>query len=101
MSIVAKRLYASGTTWYVGRPQQRRHCVRWGPSSPSPKGDSPQFSAHVRCGQTAGWTRMPLSMEVGQGPGHIVLDGHSAPPKKAPQHTQFSAHVYRAKRLDG
>jgi len=22
------------TTWYGGRPRPRRHCVRWGPSSP-------------------------------------------------------------------
>ena len=27
----------------------------------------------VYCGQTIGWIRMPL--EVGLGPGHIVLDG--------------------------
>jgi len=24
-------------TWYKGRPRVRRHCVRWGPSSPFPK----------------------------------------------------------------
>jgi len=41
------------TTWYRGRPQPRRHCVKWGPSSPSRKEHSPQFSANVRCGQTA------------------------------------------------
>jgi len=40
--------------WYGGRPRPTRHCVRWGPSSPSLKGHSPQFSAIVRCGQTAG-----------------------------------------------
>ena len=29
-------------TWYAGRPHPRRHCVRWGPSSLSPKrGRSP------------------------------------------------------------
>jgi len=41
------------TTWYGGRPQPRRHCVRWGPGFPSPKGAQPlpQFSANV---QTAG-----------------------------------------------
>ena len=27
-------------TWYEGRPQPRRHCVRWGPSSPHGKGHS-------------------------------------------------------------
>jgi len=35
MSIVANRLYQD-TTWYGGRPQPRRRCVRWRPSSRSP-----------------------------------------------------------------
>ena len=26
-----------GATWYGGKPRPRRHCVRWGPSSPPPK----------------------------------------------------------------
>jgi len=39
-----------------------------------PKGNSPQFSAHVCCGRTAGWIKMPLGIEVGLGPGDIVLD---------------------------
>ena len=31
----------------------------------------------------AGWIKIPLGMEVGLGPGHIVLDGDPAPlPKK-------------------
>jgi len=42
------------------------------------KGQSSQFSAHVRCGQTAGWIKMPLGIEVGLGPGDIVLDGDPA-----------------------
>ena len=25
-------------TWYGGTPRLRRHCIRWGPSCPSPKG---------------------------------------------------------------
>jgi len=36
------------------------------------KGHSPQFSAHVCCGQTAGWMKIPYGMEVGLGPGDIV-----------------------------
>ena len=28
-------------TWHAGRPQPWPHCVRWGPSSPSPKGAQP------------------------------------------------------------
>ena len=35
------------------------------------------------CGQTAGWIKMPLDMEVGLGPGDIVLDRDPAPPKGA------------------
>jgi len=34
----------------------------------------------VYCGQTVGWTKMKLDMEVGLGSGHIVLDGDPAPP---------------------
>jgi len=28
-------------TWHAGRPRPCPHCVRWGPSSPSPKKQSP------------------------------------------------------------
>jgi len=38
----------------------------------------------VYCGQTVGWIRMPLGMEVGLGPGHVVLDGDPAPPISGP-----------------
>jgi len=41
----------------------------------SKRGQSPKFWAHVYCDQTAGWIKMALSMEVGLGPGHILLDG--------------------------
>ena len=40
----------------------------------------PKFSAHVYCGQTAGWIKMPLGTEVNLGPGDVVLDGVAAPP---------------------
>ena len=67
-------------TWRGGSPRPRPHCVRWGLSSPQ-KGHSPQFLAHVRCSQTAGCIKMPLSTEVGLSPGDFVLDGEPAPPK--------------------
>jgi len=35
---------------------------------------SSQFSANVRCGQTSGWTKMPLGMEVGLGTGDFMFD---------------------------
>ena len=54
-------------------------------ANPAPllkKGEEPppQFSAHVYCGQTTGWIKMPLGTEVGLGPDDIVLDGDPAPP---------------------
>jgi len=54
---------------------------------PLPKrGTAPPFSAHVHCDQMAGWIKMPLGMEVGVGPGDIVLDGDPVPlPKKGAQ----------------
>jgi len=54
-------------TWHGGRPRPRRHCVRWGPSSLPKRGQSPlQFSAHVYCGQTATWIKMPLGWRLVQ-----------------------------------
>jgi len=73
-------------TWYGGRPRPRRLCVGWGPISP-PKGGTalPQFSAHVYCGQTPWWIKMPLGTEVGLGPRDIVLDGTQPAPTRAPE----------------
>jgi len=36
----------------------------------------------VYCGQTVGWIKMELGVQVGLGPGHIVLDGDPAPPSR-------------------
>jgi len=48
----------------------------------------------VYCGQTVGWIRMKLGMQVSLGPGHIVLDGDPAPPSpKGHRLPQFSAHI--------
>jgi len=41
--------------------------VLYGDPAPSPKGRSPQFSAHVYCGQTAAWIKMLPGTEVGVG----------------------------------
>jgi len=91
-------------TWYGGRPRPRRLCIRWGPRSPPPKGDgAPQkFSAHVYCGQTAGWINMVLDTEVGLSSGDLVVsDGDPAPlPKKGHSPSQFWPISIVAKRLD-
>ena len=50
----------------------------------------------AHCSQTVGWIKVKLGMQVGLGPGHIVLDGDSAlPPPKGhtPNFRQFSAHI--------
>ena len=62
-----------------------------GRSSPSSKrGHNPlQFSAHVCCGQTAGWIKMPLCTMVGLGPGNIVFDADPAPPQGAQPPPKF------------
>ena len=83
-------------TWHAGRSRPWPHCVRWGPSSPSPHGAQPQFSAHICCGQVAGWIKMPLGMEVGLGSGDFVLNEDPAPPpqKGGRVPPQFSEHIY-------
>ena len=82
------------------------HTIRWGPSSqltPPPKTSGALADPTFRpmyCGQTAGWIKMLLGMEVGFGPGHIVLDGDLAAPPKG--HTpNFRSMSVVAKRLDG
>jgi len=92
-------------TWQAGRPWPWPHCVTWGLSSP-PQRDTatPQFSAHICCGQMAGWIKMPLGKEVGLVPSDIVLDGDPAlPPQKKGQSPlpSFWSMSIEAKRLGG
>ena len=59
----------------------------------------------VYCGQTVAWIKMKLGMEVGLGPGQIVLDHRwrpSSPPLEKKRHSplQFLAHV-RCGQTDG
>ena len=65
-----------------------------GTQLPLPKGAQPPISGPLRCGQTAGWTKIPLGVEVGLGPGDFVFGGDLAPPEKRHSPTQFFAHVY-------
>jgi len=49
----------------------------------------------VYCAQAVGWIKTKLGMQVGIGPGHIVLDGDPAPPlQKGGGAPKFSAHIY-------
>jgi len=69
---------------------------------PKKRGTAPQFSAHVYCGQTAGFNRIPLGRVVGLSPSFIVLDGDPAlPSPKGTQLPNFRPMSVVAKRLDG
>ena len=48
----------------------------------------------VYCVQTVGRIKMKLGMQVGLGPGHVVLDGNPAPLSERGRIPQFSARVY-------
>jgi len=74
-------------TWYGGRPQSKRHCVRWGPDAPK-IGTAPNFLFMSVVAKRLDGSRCHFGTEVDLGPGHIVLDrdpalprkGHSSPP---------------------
>ena len=82
------RSWASAQATLLDGDQARR---QKGHSAPSPI-----FSAHVCCGQTAGWIKMPLGTEVGLSPGDIVLYGDPAHPLKKGHSSlpQFLVHDY-------
>ena len=64
---------------------------------PRKKGTAPPnfwFLAYVNCGQTAGWMKMPLSIEVNLGPGDVVLDEVAVLPLKGAQRQVFGPYVY-------
>ena len=43
--------------------------------------------------QSVGRIKLPLGVEIGLGPGHIVLSGDPAPPPRRGTPPQFSAHI--------
>ena len=60
-------------------PQKGCGAVR----SPRAEPPVPNFQPVSIVAKTAGWIKIALGMEVGLGPGHIVLDGDQAAfPKK-------------------
>jgi len=74
-------IFTKFAEYNVGIGLGQGHIVlHWDPAPPPHKGGTSQhFSGYVYCGQTAGWIKMPLGMELGLGPCQIVLDGDSAP----------------------
>jgi len=58
------------------------------------------FVTLVFCGQTVGWIKMKLGMQVGLCPGHIVLDGYPALPPPKGHSPNFRPISVVAKWLD-
>ena len=60
------------------------------------------LSVTVYGGKTVALIKMPLGMEVGLAPGHMVLDGDPAPPPKkgVQQSPTFPPMTVVAKQLD-
>ena len=77
-------------------------CNDHGEMSPFPKRVQPPIFSQCSLWPTAGWTKMPLGMEEGLGPGDFVLDGDPAPlPKKGRSSLpNFRPISIVAKRLD-
>ena len=90
-------------TWHAGRLRPWPHCVRWGPSSPPPKGHNPQFYAHICCGQMTAWIKTPLGIEVGLGQATLCYMGTPLPlltKGGTPPPPNFWPMFIVAKRLD-
>ena len=69
-------------TWHRGGPRRlgQGHNVLDGDPTPLPqKGQRPQFSAHVYCGQRAERIKTPVGKEVKLDPRDFVLDGLQLP----------------------
>jgi len=81
------------TTWYGGRIQPRRLCVRWGPNPPPQKGaEPPIFFPRLL------WPNCCMDQDAtcyggGVGLRDIVLDGDPTPPPLQGHSLQFSANV--------
>ena len=65
------------------------------PATPPPKRHSPQFSAHICCGQLAAWIKMPLGTDVGLRPGHFVRWGPTPSPKRGRSRPIFGPCLLR------
>jgi len=83
-------------TWHACRARPWPYCVRWGPSSPSPKGHIPPISGQYLLRPNGCMDQDATRHGARPRPRRLVLDGDPATPRQkgtAPS-PQFSAHVY-------
>jgi len=80
-------------TWYGGRPQPRRLCVRWGSSTLLNKGAAPPNGPYLL--RPNGWMHQDATWYGGKPRPRrrCVIYGVAAPPKRGTA-AQFSVHVY-------
>jgi len=97
ISIVAKRLDASRRHFVWRWASARRHCARWGLSSPQKKGTPPIFGPCLLW--LNGWMHHITTWYRGwpHPRRHCVRWGPSSPSPKGAQPPQISAHVRRTK----
>ena len=80
-------------TWHAGRPRPWPHCVRWGPSSSSPKrGIAPSFWPMFVVAKRLDGSRCHLVRRKASAQA-VLLHGDQLPSQKG-NNPQFSAHVY-------
>jgi len=74
-------IFSRHLLWHMAGWIKMPLCVRWEPSSPSPKrGRGPIFSTHVYCGQTAGWTKMARILKRGTNSANLLKIARDTPP---------------------
>jgi len=78
-------------TCFEGRPRPWPYCVRWGPSSPSPNTQRPNFRPMSVVVKRR--IKMPLGREIGLGPGDIVRWGPSSRAPKGGKQPPLFDHV--------
>ena len=90
-------------TWYRGRPQPRRLCVRWGPSPLTKKGRSPPPIFGPRLLWPNGWMDQDATWYGGRHWPRLHCLGWelSSPPKKWGTAPNFRSMSIVAKRLYG
>jgi len=84
-------------TWHAGKPRPSPHCVRWVPSSPSPKGAQPPIFGPYKLRPNGCMDQDVTWYGARPGPRWLCVRwGPRSPSQKGDEAPKFSAHVYCA-----